>query len=220
MSDTPTNLIGDAPDAGTGVTDSADPAVVSAPVEGADKSNVAEPDPAKDPVEPEKVAAGAPEKYSEFKMPEGVEFTADIKERAEPLFRDLNLTQEQAEKAAHFLAAENALMAAKAEEGYKAYQAELVAAAKADKEIGGTKLAESAGQAKQFIQRFGRGEKGAEALKVLDDLGAGNHPVIISLFAKAFKAMSEDSPSGGAPNATEEKPPLATLLFGKVGTIR
>ena len=209
MSETPTStIIGDAPDAGTGAADSAGDTLISTAVEGVDKGDVAKPGPAKDPVEPAKpeTSVGAPEKYNEFKMPEGVEFAKDIQERAEPLFKGLNLTQEQAEKAAQFLAAESALAATKAEEGYKTYLDSLVTAAKADKEIGGEKLAESASQAKQFVQKFGRGDKGAEVIKVLDETGMGNHPAIISLFAKAFQAMSEDSPSKGEPNTAVSIP--------------
>lgn len=202
MSDSTSNIIGDAADAGTGTPSAVADTNVTAPVEGGDKSIVAGAEGTKDApgaTKPETVAA-APEKYAEFKMPEGVEFDKELQGRAEPLFKELGLSQEQAEKTARFLAAEDAAKAVKAEEGYKAYLDSLVAAAKADQEIGGDKLNEVASQAKQFVQKFGRGEKGAEVLKVLDDTGMGSHPAIISLFAKAWKAMSEDSPSSGEPN--------------------
>lgn len=165
-------------------------------------------------------AEAVPEKYTEFKMPEGLEFSKDMQERAEPLFKELKLSQEQAQKTAEFLAKERASSLKSNADQYLAYVQSLADASKADKEIGGEKLAESASHANQFIQKFGRGEKGAEVFKVLEETGMGNHPAIISLLAKAYKATAEDSPSSGAPSTAGDKPPLASLLFSQIGTIR
>ena len=202
MSETTTDIIGGAEDVApdsttiigvaTGAVDSKAGAESVAPVEAG-----------KEPVAGEgkvQTAEAVPEKYAEFKMPEGVEFDKDTQERAEPLFKELKLSQEQAQKTAEFLAKERASSLKSNADQYMAYVESLAAASKADKEIGGEKLAESASHANQFIQKFGRGEKGAEVFKVLEETGMGNHPAIISLLAKAHKAMAEDSPSKGEPN--------------------
>lgn len=204
MSEMTTDIIGGAADVASDSTtiigDAASAVDPKASAEGVAAAEVG-----KEPVAGEskaQAAEAAPEKYTEFKMPEGVEFDKDMQERAEPLFRELKLSQEQAQKTAEFLAKERAAFLKSNADQYLAYVESLAAASKADKEIGGEKLAESASHANQFIQKFGRGEKGAEVFKVLEETGMGNHPAIISLLAKAHKAMAEDSPSKGEPNTT------------------
>ena len=202
MSETTTDIIGGAADVASDSTTIIGDAA-SAVDPKASAESVAPVEAGKEPVAGEsKVQAteAVPEKYAEFKMPEGVEFDKDMQERAEPLFKELKLSQEQAQKTAEFLAKERAASLKSNADQYLAYVESLAAASKADKEIGGEKLAESASHANQFIQKFGRGEKGAEVFKVLEETGMGNHPAIISLLAKAHKAMAEDSPSKGEPN--------------------
>ena len=222
MSETTTDIIGGAADvAPDSTTIIGDATGAIDPKVGAE--GVAPVEAGKEPVAGEskaQTAEAVPEKYAEFKMPEGVEFDKDMQERAEPLFKELKLSQEQAQKTAEFLAKERAASLKSNADQYLAYVQGLADASKADKEIGGEKLAESASHANQFIQKFGRGEKGAEVFKVLEETGMGNHPAIISLLAKAHKAMAEDSPSSGAPSSTGDKIPLASLLFNQVGTIR
>lgn len=209
-----TNIVGDAADVSPSpdtIIGGADGAKVT---EGGVESVVADlagakPEDAKVESQAEAVV---PEKYGEFKMPEGVELPKGLQERVEPLFKELKLTQEQAQKAAEFLGQERMdALKANAEE-YTNYVKQLAEMSRADKEIGGEKLAETASHANQFIQKFGRGEKGAEVFKVLDETGMGNHPAIISLLAKAHKAMSDDSPSKGSP-ATNERPSVETIMY-------
>ena len=40
----------------------------------------------------------APEKYEDFKLPEGMEVNTDLLDKATPVFKELNLTQDQAQK--------------------------------------------------------------------------------------------------------------------------
>lgn len=203
MSET-TNIVGDANAAAspaTLITDAASPEAGQGVVAGADAAKP-EAEVAKPEAEVAKPEAVVPEKYEAFKMPEGMELPKDLQERAEPVFKELGLTQDQAQKAAEFLAKERADTLKSNADEYLKYVKELGDLARADKEIGGEKLAENASHANQFIQKFGRGEKGAEVFKVLDETGMGNHPAIISLLAKAHRAMSDDTPSSGAPAST------------------
>lgn len=218
MSDLPTDIIGGAPDvpatdaAATAETvDSGVPAAAAdgVPADAKQPESAAQKD---DAPKAEESVPAVPEAYAEFTMPEGVEFSADVKARAEPLFKALKLTQEQAQQAAEFLATERSVHEKTQADEYVAYVTGLADASKADKEIGGEKLAENAGHAKQFIEKFGRGEKGAEVFKVLTETGMGNHPAIIALLAKAHKAMSEDSPSGGQP-ASQAPASVESRLF-------
>src|SRR5215471_21036533 len=49
-------------------------------------------------------AAGAPEKYSDFTPPEGFDLNEEAMAKAEPIFRELGLTQAQAQRMVDFYA--------------------------------------------------------------------------------------------------------------------
>ena len=164
--------------------------------------------------ETEKSASGAPEKYEVFELPEGLELPEPLREKAEPVFKELNLSQEQAGKMAKFLAEERKAGA----DAYEQYVQGLADSSRADKEIGGDKLEETAGQARQLIEKFGRGEKGAEVIKIFEETGIGNHPAIIALLAKANRAMSEDKPSSGEPKTLAPQPPESRIYPTMVPT--
>ena len=202
---------------------------VAAPAEGGGENVVADatsdtaaaeeskPEEGSEPAESsaeEKTASGAPEKYEAFELPEGLELPEPLREKAEPLFKEMNLTQEQAGKMAKFLAEDRKAGA----DAWVDYYKELADMSRADKEIGGDKLAETAGQARQLIEKFGRGEKGAEVIKIFEETGIGNHPAIIALLAKANRAMSEDKPSSGEPKTVAPQPPESRLYPTMVPT--
>lgn len=147
----------------------------------------------------------APEKY-EFKMPEGMALDAKAVEAFEPIARELDLTQEQAQKLVD-------LQAASVKQQVEAWQGTIKGwadAARADKEIGGANLDASLNAGKAFLKAYGT----PELSKVLDDYGIGNHPEVIRAFAKAGMAMSEDKfhTSNSTPGA---KSPEDILYGGK-----
>ena len=132
----------------------------------------------------------APEKYEDFKLPEGTEVDTELMGEFQTIAKELNLTQEQAQKLAEI----GGKIALKANgPGEEA----IVAEAKniwgketmADKEIGGDKLAENLSVAKKTLDTFG-----SPALKeLLNKSGMGNHPEVIRLFFKIGKQIGEDS---------------------------
>ena len=73
------------------------------------------PEPSKEPVKVE----GAPEKYADFTAPEGYELDEELVGKIAPVFKELNLTQEQAQKLVNFYG-ETALEIAEAP--YKTYE--------------------------------------------------------------------------------------------------
>jgi len=136
---------------------------------------------------------GAPEKY-EFKAPEGREFDPVVLEQFSEVAKELNLTNESAQKMIDRIAPalatrqENALAAAREEWGETS---------KADKEFGGDKLPENLALAKKALDTFGT----PELRTLLEESGLGNHPEIVRAFYRAGKAISEDGfvAGGNAP---------------------
>lgn len=131
---------------------------------------------------------GAPEKY-EFKAPEGVELDAAAIAEFEPLARELNLNQEQAQKLLelHTRTLQNQ---AQSQTQVAAKQIEAwVGEIKADKEIGGANFDSSVRHAQAAAKKFGS----PEFLAALDATGMGSHPELVRVFARIGKAMAEDT---------------------------
>lgn len=175
--------------------------------------------------------AKAPEKYADFKIPEGVdgiELDASLLEAATPVMREANLTQEQAQKLVDVLANRQAQQAtdfAKQLENEEfaigqvgailGHQRESWAAAlKTDGEIGGKNFDANVQVAQKAIARFG-----SPALKkVLNATGLGNHPEFVRFCLKVGQAISEDAPSLGAGSGGGRKPTESVFYGGKSGT--
>jgi len=161
-------------------------------------------------VEAEKQPAPAvPEAY-EFKLPEGVALDQATLDAATPVFKDLGLSQEQAQKLVDFQASREA---ARAQEQVKAWN-DMVSAwegeVKADKEIGGAKLEENVASAKIALDTFG-----TPALRdALNKFGWGSHPEMVKFMVKVGSAMKEGGSITGA-QSQAARPDPATSLFPK-----
>jgi hypothetical protein len=145
---------------------------------------------------PAPAPAGPPEKY-DFKAPEGAQaFDDKVLAAYGEGARELNLTQEQAQG---FLAKVGNVIRDRQVEQHqaavKAFYEPLggtpdtwEAQTKADKEIGGDKLAENLHTAKKFADMGG-----PEFVKLLDAFGLSNHPTVIKTFVRYGKAVSPDT---------------------------
>ncbi|XMF24171.1 peptidase [Enterobacter hormaechei] len=139
------------------------------------------------PEDEEQKQEGAPEKY-EFTAGEGVELDADALKDFEPVARDLNLTNEQAQK---LVDAYPKILAGVQQRQAEAWQKQTEGWAetvKADKEIGGDKLTANLSAAQRALDQFGS----PELKEYLNATGLGNHPDLVKTFVKIGKAMSED----------------------------
>lgn len=138
---------------------------------------------------------GAPEKY-ELTPPEGVTLDPAMLEKFEPLARELNLSNEDANKLLP-LATELLQNQQKAQaEAWSKQIADWGEAVKADKVLGGENLPQTLKSAGRFMDWLGMDDLRA-LLNVAspenpNGLGIGNHPVLVAAFAKAGKAMAED----------------------------
>lgn len=136
----------------------------------------------------------AGEQPYEFTAPEGRELDTDLIEVFEPLARKHGLKQEGAQEiidAMTPLIGERIVKAVEAgiAEADQSRSDEWADETRKDKEIGGTKLKASLKDGKTFLAQYGD-----DALtKLLADTGMGSHPALIRAFAKAGKAISEES---------------------------
>jgi len=145
---------------------------------------------------------GAPEKY-ELAL-EGVDLDPELLAEAEPILRELNLTNEQANALLPIAPkimekAQNATMQALLDAG-AAQRTAWLNDMKADPEIGGNKFDETIHVAAKALDtmgftKTGHGEDGKEPhpfRKALDESGFGNHPDMARILRRLGEAVGED----------------------------
>ncbi|HDP4933819.1 TPA: peptidase [Escherichia coli] len=155
----------------------------------------------------DKKPEGAPEAY-EFKAAEGVELDTEALKDFEPVARELNLTNEQAQK---LVDAYPKILAGVQQRQADAWQKQTegwAEAVKADKEIGGDKLESNLSAAQRALDQFGN----PELKEYLNVTGMGNHPELVKAFVKIGKAMSEDGMVSGKDTGQRS---AAEVLYGK-----
>lgn len=177
-------------------------------VEGAEQSDKADKSDSEKPEEKdEQKPEGAPEKY-EFQAGEGVELDAEALKDFEPVARELNLTNEQAQKLVDAYPKILAGVQQRQADAWQAQTEEWAATVKADKEIGGDKLTANLGVAQRALDTFGT----LELKEYLNGTGLGNHPELVKAFVKVGKAMSEDGVVTGKESGQRS---AAEVLYGK-----
>jgi hypothetical protein len=135
-------------------------------------------------------ADDAPPVY-DFKAPEGVELDATAVDRFKTVAGELKLPAESAQKVVDLYADIRKAEAEAFANQVQAWGDEV----KADKELGGDKLAENLAVAKKAVDAFGSDE----IRSLLDSTGMGNHPAVVRMMVKIGKAISEDGFVKGAP---------------------
>lgn len=149
----------------------------------------------------DKSAKGAPEKYEDFKAPEGFEIDKATMEKATPMFKEMGLSQEQAQKLVDFYAG---ISKDAAEAPYKAWE-ELNKswqdAVKNDPEIGGAKLdSDVKPTIAKALANLPEAQR-AEFKAAMDLTGAGNHPAFVKAFYGLAKLVVEGGHvKGGGPS--------------------
>lgn len=162
--------------------------------------------PADKPDDKEQKQDGAPEKY-EFTAGEGVELDTEALKDFEPVARELNLTNEQAQKLVDAYPKILAGVQQRQAEAWQAQTEQWAADVKADKEIGGDKLTANLSAAQRALDLFGT----PELKEYLNTTGLGNHPDLVKTFVKIGKAMSED---GMVDGSNQGQRSAAEVLYG------
>jgi len=130
-------------------------------------------------------AAGAPEEYGTFDLPDDFDMNQDTLAEYHTFAKENNLTQEQAQRGVDMVAQ----MKQAEMQQWVEQQKSWVEDAKADAEFGNDKFDESISVAVKARDSFGT----SEFNEMLDSSGLGNHPEMIRFLHRVGKAISENS---------------------------
>jgi hypothetical protein len=185
-------------------TDPVTPAApVDEPIIGGDPSPT-------DPAAPAEPETKAPEAYADFTLPEGMTVDKTALEVYSPVFKELGLSQDQAQKIVTAYA-EQVQAGEKAQvDGFVKQLGEWKTATKADKEVGGENFETSVRNANRALSTFGS----PTLSEVLKETGLGNHPEFVRVFAKIGALLKEDNPGGPGISPVTEKKDRAEILYG------
>lgn len=142
---------------------------------------------------------GAPEQYEEFTPPEGQQFDPEVMKGFKEIAKELNLSQDAAQKMLDKMAP---AVAERQSQRLEEIRGQWANESTADKEFGGEKLNENLGVARKALDTFGS----PELKSLLNESGLGNHPEVIRLLYRAGKAIGEDSFVGGNKSTGGSKP--------------
>jgi hypothetical protein len=135
-------------------------------------------------------AAGPPESY-ELAAPEGLEITPEIAAEVTPIFQELGLSNEGANKLMPLAKSfADRIMTAQADE-FAATKADWAKQAKADPELGGTNYEETEHLVAKALDLAGAPE-GSPFRTLLNESGLGNHPEMLRIFRFFGKSISEE----------------------------
>jgi len=143
--------------------------------------------------DPDEGEAGAPEKYEQFKVPEGFALDEDILTEFSDAARTKGLDQETAQKFIDVGVKLAQKVAKGLEENWKEVRKTWRKDLESDGEFGGTNLRETVKGANRVLAKYGT--------KPLSDWlqasGAGDNPDLIRLLSSVDKATREDTFHGG-----------------------
>lgn len=136
-------------------------------------------------------------------LPDGVSADPKLMEGFLPLAKELGFTAAQASKLVEFSAKMSASTAAAQAEAQEAAATKAVEALKADKEIGGTKLAASMKVAGAVLAKFGGDglKEALETVRLSDGSLLGDSPVMAKLLVRFGSMLTEDQMGVSSPPA-------------------
>ena len=135
------------------------------------------------------VAPVAPESYESFTVPEGFETDDESVEQFSSMAKELDLSQEQAQKLLNKQAELNADMKAQAETARVQREQSWVDELKADAVVGGKNLPETVERANRTLRNLGS----PELISLIKENGYGNNPAVVKFMANIDKKLGEDS---------------------------
>lgn len=201
-----TVLTGDNSDASTGDTGGADD------TGGSDDADTGAADDSGDTdVGGEQTGEGSqttPDTYADFALPDGVTVDESLLAKATPIFRELGLTQEQAQKLVDLQAEQVQASSQSQVDAFNQLMTDWREKSINDKEFGGDKFEENIKVAKSAIDKFGT----PELKQLLEEHGVGNHPEVIRFMVKVGKLTAEDVPGAGD-NPTSKEQDRVSLLY-------
>lgn len=192
-------------------TSNTDAGQAPAAVEGSDAGNTADDTGGNDTTGQLTDGEGSqtvPDTYADFAMPEGVTVDSALLSEATPLFKELGLTQEQAQKLVDFQAKQVQASSQSQVDAFNQLMNDWQEQSRNDKEFGGDAFDENIAVARSAIDKFGT----PELKQLLEEHGVGNHPEVIRFMVKVGKLTAEDVP-GGTTTPTSKAQDRVSLLY-------
>lgn len=143
--------------------------------------------------EADKPAEGAPEKYEEFKAPEGTQLDASVMKQFGEVAKDLNLPQGKAQEVVDKMAP---IMVQRQMEQIAAISSQWT-----EKSLATPEIADHMQDIARIRDRFGMGADGRLDPDIAEFMNspAGNHPGVLKLLARAGRAFGEAGFPTGKP---------------------
>ena len=137
----------------------------------------------------DKSSDGAPESYADFTLPEGMEVDSKMLEAFQPIAKELNLSQDQAQKLVDIQTTQMQKIGEAQTEAFETVVSDWKEAAKNDSEVGGANFQAHIATAMKALKEFGT----PELFEALDVTGVGNHPEFLRVFYRIGKLIEDDS---------------------------
>lgn len=149
--------------------------------------------------------------YDGVELPEGVDLDPTMTEAMNPVFKELGLTQEQANALVSTYAGQVSQQALDQAKAIEQMVHGWVDTAKSDKEIGHNNWQGSVDAANAVIRKFGTPELVQD---VMVNQGMGNHPEVIRLLARIGKSVGDDKFITGVETDTSPDQPAEARWYG------
>lgn len=148
-----------------------------------------------------------PDTYADFTLPEGMQVDEAMLEDAKPVFKELGLNQEQAQKLVDIYAKQVQASSQTQIDNFNQLVNDWREQAKNDGEFGGDKFDENLSVAVNAIDKFGT----PELKQLLNEYGIGNHPEVIRFMVRVGHTLKEDVPGATGGTVTEKDDPVSIL---------
>lgn len=164
-------------------------------------------------------APQVPETY-EFKMPDGMEMDAGLAEAAGPVFKELGLTQEQADQVTDMYAKAMEQQVQEAEDAFNKQLDSWKQDLMKDQDFGGDNFDENAGKVFEFINETVPADIKDDLMGMLGSTGVGNHPALVKYMFHLSNAfpVGEDQPGSGSPVSGPRD--LASNMYAPDGGVK
>ena len=144
---------------------------------------------------------GAPEKYEDFKVPEGFALDTEAATEFNALAKAGNLSQSYSQKLVDFYIKLQQQMNNAPAEFYETKQNEWKSAINSDPEIGGSKWNGTRASIGRLFDSLGDAKMTDAFREAMDYTGAGNHPAVVKFLARVAARLTEGGPvRGGGPS--------------------
>jgi hypothetical protein len=146
--------------------------------------------------------------YADFVMPEGVTLDEAVLAEANPIFKELGLNQEQAQKLVDIYAKQVQAGSQKQADDFGQLMNDWRDQSKNDSEFGGDKFEENVKIAQAAISKYGT----PELKQLFEDHGVGNHPEVVRFMVRVGRTLKEDVPgtTGDSTSAAQDR---VSLLY-------